>query len=198
MLSAVTKSCNHNYTDARAIVNFINRNTIDSLVQLEQPKGKWSSQKVSQWPFHAEPTPDPMNKPPWPSGLTVHEHLTTLKRRKSSVIDIPVSNTTQHGRLQLVRSVTSMDVKLEDEEDGASIGTPETRTKSARQPVEPINVHRREWYTSGIRSPELECLDIRPTTRGNQDVMPGSRGFRERWRGHWMRWRTSNEHSFNW
>jgi hypothetical protein len=68
---------------------------------------------------------EPNEEANWPSGLTIQETLTTIKMGKSSIIDIPVSNTTgrdivlpkrlELGRLQLVRSVTPLEVKLSDE-----------------------------------------------------------------------------------
>ena len=175
VLPAVTKSFNHNNTDARTLVNFINNNTTDSLCAVRTSKRKMvipRGQSVTV-PCRANTGPKQRTRPAlfepdeqatWPSGLTVHDYLTTMKRGKSRIIDIPVSNTTQHdivlpgrvflGHLQLVRSVTPMDVKLKDEEDGASMSTPETRTKSAGQPVEPT------FMGGSDRHPEVDLSTL--------------------------------------
>ena len=39
---------------------------------------------------------EPDQQTSWPSGLTVHEALTTINQGKSSIIEIPVLNITQH------------------------------------------------------------------------------------------------------
>ena len=62
--------------------------------------------------------PDEMAQ--WPTGLQVYEMLKTVKKGSVSQIDIKVHNTSQHdivlpnrtplGRLQLVKSVTPMEV----------------------------------------------------------------------------------------
>lgn len=70
---------------------------------------------------------EPDEQSRWPSGLMVQETLSTIKRGKSTILEIPVVNSTKHditlpkrtvlGRIQLVRSVTEVDVKLQ-ESDG--------------------------------------------------------------------------------
>ena len=60
----------------------------------------------------------------WPAGLEVYETLTTVKKGSVSRVDIDVQNTSHHdivlprrtslGSLQLVKSVTPMEVKLTD------------------------------------------------------------------------------------
>ena len=55
----------------------------------------------------------------------MQEAPVTLNQGKSSIVDIPVTNTTQHdivlpsrvilGHLQLVRSVTPLEVKLKED-----------------------------------------------------------------------------------
>ena len=62
----------------------------------------------------------------WPSGLIIQETLTAIKRWKSTTLEIPVFNNTQHdimlskrtvlGRIQRVRSVTEVDVRLKGSE----------------------------------------------------------------------------------
>ena len=76
----------------------------------------------------AEKTPvlfEPDELASWPDGLTVHETLTTVKQGSTSQVKIDIVNTTNHdivlrnrtvlGRLQLVQSITPVEVKLKDE-----------------------------------------------------------------------------------
>ncbi len=61
----------------------------------------------------------------WPSGLEVQDTLVTTKGGKASKIGIEVQNTTRHdinlksrtvlGRLQLVQSVTPVEVRLKSD-----------------------------------------------------------------------------------
>ena len=65
---------------------------------------------------------EPEETSPWPSGLTFSEILLSAKPGKSDQIHVEVINTTNHdivllnqtliGRLQLVQSVTPVEVKL--------------------------------------------------------------------------------------
>ena len=67
---------------------------------------------------------DPDELAPWPSGLIVQETLLSLKPGKSSRIKLEMINATNHdiilpnrtplGRLQLVQSVTPVEVKLKE------------------------------------------------------------------------------------
>ena len=62
----------------------------------------------------------------WPSGLAVHESLTTVKEGDTTIFSVPVTNNTNHditlpgrvvlGRLHLVRSVTPVEVRFKDPE----------------------------------------------------------------------------------
>ena len=73
----------------------------------------------------------------WPSGLEVHESLTTVKEGDATILSINVTNNTSHdialpgrvvlGRLQLVRSVTPAEVRFKD---------PETPTSDKELPCE--------------------------------------------------------------
>ena len=97
---------------------------------------------------------EPDEQSSWPTGLTVHEALITVKQGKSSIIDIPVSNTTHHdivlpgrvvlGHIQLVRSVTPLEVKLKDEGSEQHQGVGETTLQpegqTATQPLSQGNV----------------------------------------------------------
>ena len=65
---------------------------------------------------------EPDEMPQWPTGLQIYETLKTVKKGSVSRIAIEVHNTSQHdivllnrtplGRLQLVKSVTPMEVRL--------------------------------------------------------------------------------------
>ena len=73
----------------------------------------------------------------WPSGLEVHESLTTVKEGDATILSINVTNNTNQdialpgrvvlGRLQLVRSVTPVEVRFKD---------PETPTPDKELPCE--------------------------------------------------------------
>ena len=62
----------------------------------------------------------------WPSGLEVHESLTTIKEGDVTILSINVTNNTNHdialprrvvlGRLRLVRSVTPVEVRFKNTE----------------------------------------------------------------------------------
>ena len=77
------------------------------------------------------PTPvlfEPDEANPWPNGLEIPETLLTVKKGKSSQVDIDVTNNTNHeivlrgrtllGRLQLVQSVTPVEVKIKEPDSG--------------------------------------------------------------------------------
>ena len=65
---------------------------------------------------------EPGELTPWPDGLSVHETVTTVKQGSTSQVKIYVTNTTNHdivvrkhtvlGSLQLIRSITPVEVKL--------------------------------------------------------------------------------------
>ena len=71
----------------------------------------------------------------WPSGLAVHESLTTVKEGNATILLVTVTNNTNHnislpgrvvlGRLQIVRSVTPVEVRFKD---------PKTPTPCERPP----------------------------------------------------------------
>ena len=62
----------------------------------------------------------------WPSGLAVHESLTTVKEGDATILSVTVTNSTNHditlpgrvvlGRLHLVRSMTPVEVRFKDPE----------------------------------------------------------------------------------
>ena len=67
---------------------------------------------------------EPDEASPWPNGLDICETLLTVKKGKSSQVDIEITNNTNHaivlpgrtllGRLQLVQSVTPVEVKVKE------------------------------------------------------------------------------------
>ena len=97
---------------------------------------------------------EPDEQSQWPSGLVVQETLTYIKRTKSTILEIPVFNNTNHdirlpkrtvlGRIQLVRSVTAVDVRLKDGEESKDRNmmddskAPTTREKHAANQEEGI------------------------------------------------------------
>ena len=90
------------------------------------PKGE--TMNISCWVNHhpiASRTPvifEPYELRPWPTGLVIPVKLLTVKQGKSSQIEIEVTNTTKHdtllpnqtvlGRIELVQSVTPVEVKF--------------------------------------------------------------------------------------
>ena len=89
---------------------------------------------------------EPDELAPWPSGLIIQETLVALKPGKSNVIKVEVINSMEHditllnrtliGRLELVQSVTSVEVKLEERIDttinsvSATVESDETKQAS--------------------------------------------------------------------
>ena len=77
--------------------------------------------------------PDETN--PWPTGLEVAETLLTVRKGKSSHVDIDIINNTNHditlrgrtvlGRLHLVQSVTPVEVRLKEPNDENNNTAPE-------------------------------------------------------------------------
>ena len=82
--------------------------------------------------------PDEPN--PWPSGLEISETLLTVKKGKSSQVEIDIVNNTNHdirlpgrtllGRPQLVQSVTPAEVRLKDSNGNMKTPDGEYRSKS--------------------------------------------------------------------
>ena len=95
--------------------------------------------RANTGPIHSK-TPvifEPDELATWPTGLAVHESLTTVKKGNATILPITVTNSTNHditlpgrvvlGHLQLVRSVTPVEVRFKD---------PETLTPSEELPSE--------------------------------------------------------------
>jgi hypothetical protein len=151
-LPAVAESFdNVSNAEASALVNFMNSYLSESLCAVRTSKKKVviSSGQTMNISCRANTGPIRRNSPAlfepdeqthMPIGITVQEALTTVKQGKSSLINIPVTNTTQHdivlpgrlvlGNLQLVRSVTPLEVKLKKKELGEQPGNIETEIES--------------------------------------------------------------------
>ena len=94
---------------------------------------------------------EPDELAPWPSGLIIQETLVALKPGKSNVIKVEVINSTEHditllnrtpiGRLELVQSVTPVEVKLKEKVD--------TTTNSVSATVESDETKQASQSTSG-------------------------------------------------
>lgn len=108
---------------------------------------------------------EPDEQATWPSSLTVQESLTAVKQGKSTIIDIPVSNITQHditlpsrltlGRLQLVRSATPVEVKLKNEDC-----VPESSTKPTDQAMGKSSPNGTR--KSKCKPPEIDLRSLTP------------------------------------
>ena len=131
-----------------ALINLIKAPDKDYLCTLRTPKKatvipQGQSTKV---PCRANTGPVTSNTPVlfepdelslWPAGLEIYETLKTVKKGSVSRIEIEVHNTSQHDivlpgrtqleRLQLVKSVTPMEVKLA-ELDSERVAKPELAT----------------------------------------------------------------------
>ena len=118
---------------ARAFVNFIKNLNQEELCFVQTSKHDTTippkqSERVTcranTGPV-GRPTPvlfEPDETIPWPNGLEVSETLLTVKKGKSSQVDVEITKNTSHeivlrgwtlpGRLQLVQSVIPVEVKI--------------------------------------------------------------------------------------
>lgn len=118
---------------ARAFVNFIKNLNQEELCFVQTSKhdttipSKQSERvtcRANTGPV-GRPTPvlfEPDETSPWPNGLEVSETLLTVKKGKSSQVDVEITKNTSHeivlrgwtlpGRLQLVQSVIPVEVKI--------------------------------------------------------------------------------------
>ena len=123
----------------------------------------------------AEKTPvlfEPDELASWPDGLTVHETLTTVKQGSTSQVKIDVVNTTNHdivlrnrtvlGRLQLVQSITPVEVKLKDE----PIPTTQETATSAKQAQ--VTVEQKVQEDDGDNNQFLPEVDLSGLTEQRQ------------------------------
>ena len=98
------------------------------------------------------PTPvlfEPDETNPWPDGLEISETLLTVKKGKSSQVDIGITNNTNHeivlrgrtslGRLQLVQSVTPVEVKIKEPDSGNNGIQQEVPGSGTTNPVQPCD-----------------------------------------------------------
>ena len=120
-----------------ALINLLQTSQPDELCPLRSSKKPFVVPKgqTVQISSHANTGPinrripvlfEPDELAHWPTSLTVHEALTTVNDGNTSIIDGQVTNNTDHnitlpgrtvlGRLQLVRSVTPVEVRLTDTE----------------------------------------------------------------------------------
>ena len=91
--------------------------------------------------------PDETN--PWPNGLEISETLLTVKKGKSTRVDIDITNNTNHeivlkgrtplGRLQLVQSVTPVEVKIKEPDSGDNGIQQEAPGSGTTRPVHPLD-----------------------------------------------------------
>ena len=122
-----------NVWNATALVDIVNGVNHDELclvktckkdVVIPQGKSAKVSCSVNTGPL-SQPTPvlfEADENGQWPSGLQVSDTLLTVMAGKSSPVEVEVKNTTKHdivlrnrtvqGRLQLIQSVTPVEVKL--------------------------------------------------------------------------------------
>ena len=136
-------------TDINALINFIRSDTTESLCTVRTskrniviPKGQsiHVACRANTGPLERNSPVlfEPDEQAQWPSGLTIHESLTTIKQGKSSIIDVPVAKT-EHDivlpkRLVSVvfswwRSVTPLEVKLSNKGMENQEDTPAERRK---------------------------------------------------------------------
>ena len=99
------------------------------------------------------PTPvlfEPDETSPWLNGLEVSETLLTVKKGKSSQVEIDITNNTSHeivlrgrtlyGRLQHVQSVTSVEVKIKEPVKSASDTQPKgLQASGTTEPVQTVS-----------------------------------------------------------
>lgn len=117
---------------------------------------------------------EPDESRPWPNDLEVSETLLTVKKGKSSQVDIDITNNTSHeivlrgrtllGRLQLVQSATPVEMKTKEPDSRAS----NTQTRGVRVPgtKEPVQIVDERLggvpmgIPSHVRNIDLESLTL--------------------------------------
>ena len=111
-----------------------------------------------------------LNLMSWPTGLEIYETLKTVKKGSVSRVDIEVHNTSDHditlprrtllGRLQLIKSVTPMEVKLASTADNK---------ESEFQFADDLSTVIREGDTeSDVATPEVDMTGL---TMQQQEVV---------------------------
>ena len=115
---------------------------------------------------------EPDELAPWPSGLIIQETLVALKPGKSNVIKVEVINPTEHditllngtpiGRLELVQSVTPVEVKLKERVDttinSVSATVESDETKQASQSTSREENDRKDELPKHLKAISLEGL----------------------------------------
>ena len=114
---------------------------------------------------------DPDEVGQWSSGLTVLESLTTVKEGDATILPVTVSNNNKHNvnlpsrvvleRLQLVRTVTPVEVKFKEPEmvakEDESINEQSMpdlpRNSSTRDRLPPV-----DWHRNSRSKPESICM----------------------------------------
>ena len=88
----------------------------------------------------------------WSSGLTVLESLTTVKEEDATIFPVTVTNNTKHNvnleRLQLVRSVTPVEVKFKEPD---MVAKEDESLNEQSMPDLPRN------SSTGDRLPSVDC-----------------------------------------
>lgn len=113
---------------------------------------------------------------PWPSGLELSETLFSVKKGKSSHVDVGITNNTDHdiviksrtslGRLSLVQSVTPVDVKLKEPSE------PQEREATA-PPSEPPEEQQSNKPTSSQDKPipsHLQSINLDKLTQAQKKL----------------------------
>ena len=115
---------------------------------------------------------EPDELAPWPSGLIIQETLVALKPGKSNVIKVEVINSTEHditllnrtpiGRLELVQSVTPVEVKLKERVDttlnSVSATVESDETKQASQSTSREENDNKDELPKHLKAISLEGL----------------------------------------
>ena len=115
---------------------------------------------------------EPDELAPWPSGLIIQETLVALKSGKSNIIKVEVINSTEHditllnhtpiGRLELVQSVTPVEVNLKERVDttinSVSASVENDETKQASQSTSREENDSKGELPKHLRSISLEGL----------------------------------------
>ena len=101
-----------------------------------------------------------------PSGLAVHESLTTVKEGDATIFSVPVTNNTNHdiilpgrvvlGRLHLVRAVTPVEVRFKDHETPTSCEESPCKQYTLAEKIERNLSWLPEVHLSGLSAQQKE------------------------------------------
>ena len=168
--------------DAEQLINIIQRNDGELFCQVKTSKRHITIPKkaTKTVPCRANTgtientTPvlfEPDEKQEWPPGLIVHETLTSVKRGKSTIMQVQVTNDTMHdivlpgrtvlGSLELIRSVTPIEVKLKENVDekraDMNFGMEKQRTSQTKDPCHSAVNSENEQFI-----PEVDLSTLTP------------------------------------